>query len=149
MIFRKATIDDINELSILRKQQLIDEGGNPEENNIDTELKQYFMENIGNNKFIAWLAIENNKIIGTSGLCFYKLPPNFSNPSGNTAYITNMFTVKEYRRKGIAKILLEKIVNEARLLNYKILRLHSSDMGKTLYLKYGFIESEGYMHLRI
>lgn len=53
MIFRKANTGDVEELSILRKQQLIDEGGNPNENNIDTELKKYFEKNIENNKLIA------------------------------------------------------------------------------------------------
>ena len=148
MEYRKANINDVEELINLRKLQLLDEG-DVAENNIDNDLKKYFSENIANNKFIAWLAIENNEIIATSGLCFYELPPTYRNPSGKVAYITNMFTKKEFRRKGIATILFEKIINEAKILNYKILRLHTSVYGKGLYKKYGFMDSEGFMHLKI
>jgi len=148
MEFRKANINDVNELVTLRKRQLLDEGA-IEEQNIDRELKEYFSRNIANGTFISWLAIENDEIIATSGLCFYELPPNFSNPSGKVAYITNMYTKNEFRLKGIASKLLEKTINEARLLDYKIIRLHASSEGRNMYLKYGFVDSEGYMYLRI
>ena len=148
MIFRKANLNDVNELINLRKQQLLDEGNNGE-NNIDSDLRNYFLESIKNNTFISWVAIEDNEIIATSGLCFYQLPPTYSNPSGKVAYITNMFTKKEYRRKGIASKLFEKIMSEANLLKYKNIRLHTSFDGKRIYQKYGFTDSEGFMHLKI
>jgi len=148
MEFRKANVHDVDELVVLRKRQLLDEGG-IEGQSIDGELREYFSKNIANGSFIAWLAVENNAIIATSGLCFYELPPNFSNPSGKVAYITNMYTKNEFRRKGIASKLLEKTINEARLFNRKLFRLHASSDGRNMYLKYGFVDSEGYMHLRI
>jgi GNAT superfamily N-acetyltransferase len=148
MEFRRANIDDLNELVNLRKQQLLDEGSKAEQD-IDKDLEEYFSKNIANNTFISWVAVENNEIIATSGVCFYQLPPNYSNPSGKIAYVTNMYTKKEFRRKGIASKLLEKIIDEVRSLNYKIIRLHTSLDGKKLYLKYGFSDYEGYMHLRI
>jgi GNAT superfamily N-acetyltransferase len=150
MEYRKANEFDVEELVQLRKQQLLDENEDEiMENNIDNELKKYFHENIGNNKFVAWLAIENNTIIATSGLCFYNLPPNFRNISGKVAYVTNMFTKKEFRKKGIATILLDKIINEAKVLDYKVLRLHTSKYGRRIYEKRGFVDSDGYMHLKI
>ena len=148
MEFRRANINDVNVLVKFRKQQLLDEGG-VELNNIDTELENYFLKNIPNNEFISWLAIENNEIVATSGLCFYQIPPNFSNPSGNIGYITNIYTKNEHRKKGISSKLLEKIIEEAKLLNCKVLRLHSSKDGKNIYKKYGFIDYEDFMQLRI
>ena len=148
MEYRKANVNDVNVLVGLRKQRLLDEG-EVFENNIDNDLHNYFSENIKENKFIAWLAIENNEIIATSGLCFYELPPTSRNPSGKIAYITNMFTKKEFRRKGIATKLFEKIIDEIKMLNYKVIRLHTSVHGKELYKKFGFVDSEGFMHLRL
>ena len=60
-----------------------------------------------------------------------------------------MYTMSKHRRRGIATTLFEKIINEAKLLDYKVLRLHTSLDGKSIYVKYGFIDSEGFMHLRI
>lgn len=147
MEFRKATLEDVSTLVELRKQQLIDEGS-PVMQNIDLELKEYFERCLADNSFIAWLALENNIIVATSGLCFYQLPPNFSNPSGKNAYVTNMFTLKEYRKRGIASVLLEKILSEARSLGFSVVRLHASSDGKDLYAKFGFVPTDGYMALR-
>ena len=146
MEFRKATLEDVATLVKLREQQLIDEGFSILQN-ISAPLKDYFNSGIADNSFVAWLAIEDNTIIATSGLCFYQLPPNYANPSGKNAYVTNMFTLKNYRRQGIASVLLEKTVYEARSLGFSVIRLHASENGKPLYLKFGFVNSAGYMVL--
>lgn len=147
MEFRKATLKDVETLVELRKQQLIDEGF-PVLQNIDVELKNYFNRALADNSFISWLALKDSVIVATSGLCFYQLPPNYFNLSGNNAYVTNMFTLKEYRRQGIASALLEKILFEARSLGFSVVRLHASSDGKGLYSKFGFIPTDGYMTLR-
>lgn len=47
MNYRKANIEDVNQLVELRKKQLIDEGCYSE-NNIDAELEKYFSSSIIN-----------------------------------------------------------------------------------------------------
>lgn len=148
MEFRKATIDDVETLVKLRKKQLLDEGScTPKD--LDQELVDYFSYGLLSNTFISWLAVENNIVIATSGVCFYRIPPSYSNPTGKVAYITNMFTLPSHRRKGIASALLEKIVCEARLAGYSIAMLHASSDGKHLYPKFGFMDSDGYMILKL
>lgn len=56
-----------------------------------------------------------------------------------------MFTLNEYRCKGIASDLLKLVVEEARKQGYKVVRLHSSKQGKSIYERFGFKDSEGYM----
>jgi GNAT superfamily N-acetyltransferase len=148
MEFRRATLQDVSTLARLRSQQLIDEDNEPM-NDIGDALKGYFYAGIENNSFIAWLAIKEGEVIATSGLCFYRLPPTYTNPSGEVAYVTNMFTVKEYRRRGIASKLLANILIEARQSKVSIVRLHASSEGKGLYKKYGFEESYDYMALQL
>ena len=148
---RLAVLDDIPVLIELRKQQLIDEGLPPNANidmNIDKKLADYFISAIADGSFISWIMENNGEIIATSGVCFYSLPPNFSNPTGKTAYITNMYTRPEYRRTGIASELLDMVIGEAKDKGYKVIRLHASEYGKSIYKKAGFNESDGYMALR-
>ena len=147
MVFRKATLEDVEALVELRKQQLLDEGSPPLAN-IDDKLKEYFTRTLADNSFISWLALKDDVVVATSGLCFYQLPPNFFNTSGGNAYVTNMFTVKEYRRQGIATALLEKILFEARSLGFSVVRLHASADGQELYTKFGFVPTDGYMALK-
>lgn len=148
MEYRKAEINDIPHLVELRKQQLLDEGL-MSENNIDDELTKYFTSSLADGSLISWLAINGNEIIATSGICFYRLPPSYSNPTGWVAYVTNMFTLKEYRKQGIATKLLKLVLEEAKSQKYKIVRLHASFDGKPIYSRFGFVDSEGYMVLKI
>ena len=124
---RLAEMNDIPVLIELRKKQLIDEGL-PSVSNIDTDidmqLSDYFTSTIVDGSFISWVMENDGEIIATSGLCFYSLPPNFSNPTGRTAYVTNMYTKPEYRRKGIAAELLNMVIDEAKSREYKVIRLH-------------------------
>ena len=148
---RLADRSDIPTLIKLRKQQLIDEGLPPGSLQMDIagELADYFTSAISDGSFISWVMDNDGEIIATSGVCLYALPPSYSNPSGRTAYITNMYTKPEYRRNGIATELLGVVIDEAKSRGYKVIRLHTSEYGKSIYLKAGFIDSGGYMALRL
>ncbi|MCL2636769.1 MAG: GNAT family N-acetyltransferase [Oscillospiraceae bacterium] len=146
--YRRANINDIEYLVKYRKQQLIDEGG-AHDIEIENELFEYFKASISDNSLISWLAADGEKIVATSGVCFYQLPPTFRNPSGKTAYITNMYTLPEYRKQGIGSRLLQYVINEAKALNYKVIRLHASADGKSIYSKAGFCETDGFMALML
>ena len=148
MIKRLADINDVSALVELRKKQLTDEGLSPI-SNIDEQLVEYFTTSINEESFISWVMEGEGEIIATSGLCFYSLPPSYSNPTGKVAYITNMYTKDEYRKRGIATALLSMLIDEARKREYKIIRLHTSEYGKSIYRKAGFSDSDGYMALKL
>jgi GNAT superfamily N-acetyltransferase len=145
--FRKALIGDVPELIELRINQLVDEGY-PETRDIRKELNEYFLSSMENYSLICWVGIANEKVISTAGLCFYQLPPTFSNPTGKIAYITNMYTCDEYRGRGIASYLVDKLVDEAKAMKFLSVKLHASTHGKNIYEKAGFVVTEGYMGLK-
>ena len=55
----------------------------------------------------------------------------------------------EYRRIGIAAKLLNLVIDEAKTREYKVIRLHTSELGRSIYEKVGFTDSDGYMALRL
>jgi GNAT superfamily N-acetyltransferase len=61
--------------------------------------------------------------------------PAYSNPQGTNAYIMNMYTRPEYRRRGIASKTLDLLVQEAKKTRYQknIFRRHRD--GKTCICK--------------
>lgn len=148
MNYRKANINDINQLVELRKSQLTDEGLYSDIK-IDDELKKYFSASIVDESIVVWVAYENDIIIGTCGVCLFQYPPNFSNTTGKVAYITNIYTRDEYRRQGIASKLLEYIIDEIKRRDYRFIRLHASAQGKPLYEKIGFVDVSGFMVKRL
>ena len=146
--FKQASSTDVSELVELRIKQLIDEGY-PEVRDIRRELTDYFSTNINNGTLICWIGMANDTVVATAGLCFYQLPSTFTNPTGKIAYITNMYTRDDYRRRGIASHLLNQLLIDAKRLNYNSVKLHASRHGKSVYEKAGFTDSDGYMDLKL
>lgn len=148
--YRKANMNDIQELIRLRidfiqEMQKIEQDSDVKR--LRESLQEYFNDKMSYDSFIAWLAEENNTIVGTSGVCFYTLPPSFKNISGNVAYIMNMYTEPSFRNRGIASALFAKAVEEAKCRGYKKISLHATEMGKPIYTRFGFRVSENEMVL--
>ena len=99
--------------------------------------------------FVAWLAFHEDKIVGTSGMSFVEKLPYFSCPSGKIGFLSSMYTDPDYRRKGIAKELLHKVVEEARKYGCGIVQITASDMGVKLYTAYGFVYNENFMQYKL
>ena len=99
--------------------------------------------------FVAWLALDGDKIIGTSGMSFVEKPPYFGCPSGRIGLLSSMFTDKEYRRKGIASELLKRVVDEARNYGCGTVQITASDMGVKLYTAFGFTHKNNFMQYKL
>jgi len=148
MEFRRATMDDIEVLVDRR----MDMRAEREEaachiaiGDFEESTRDYFLTHIPDARFIAWLAIEDNAVIATSGMCIYDVPPTYGNPSGKVAYLVNMYTVPEYRGQGIATKLLEHLITEARERGCGRVTLNTSKSGRSVYEKYGFVDLPGEM----
>ena len=63
--------------------------------------------------------------------------------------LSSMFTDKEYRRRGIAKELLTRVVNEAREYGCGTVQITASDMGVLLYSDFGFVKNGNFMQYKL
>lgn len=147
MEYRKATAEDIDLISEIRYVQLI-HGQAHEEVEIRKNLKAFFEKAFADNRIIQILAEEDGIAAATGAVLFYDYPPGFSNPSGKVAYIANMFTSPDYRRRGLALEIMDMLVEEARKAGAGEVRLLASEPGRPVYEKYGFIKEEGWYILK-
>lgn len=148
MKFRKASIGDIEKLVELRKRQLVDEGTEPNKD-IDTELAVFFKNKLSDGTLIQWLVEDDKEIIACGAVIFYDFPPSYTNRTGKKAYIANMYTNKNYRGQGIATKLLTKLVDEVKISGVSKVWLGASKMGRPVYKKFGFIETDEFLELHI
>ena len=149
MVFRRAVMDDTEQLITLRCFQLQDEGQKPDVN-IEHEFCRYFKEKMESWELVEWIAEDDDRrIIATAAVAFMDFPPTFTNPSGKKGYITNMYTADKYRGHGIAGSLLRKLEQEARERGVSNLVLHASEMGRKAYLKSGYSERPVVMEKKI
>ena len=59
--------------------------------------------------------------------------------SGNQGLIVNVYTEHEWRRRGLAAMLMTHLLNAAKVHNVVSLVLHASANGRPLYEKLGFV----------
>lgn len=148
LIYHKAGISNIDTLvnvriQVLRAANLLNENTNMK--NIEKELYSYYKKYLKDDSHIAYLVFNNNEFVGAGDIIFYKVMPTYHNPSGKRAYIMNMYTVPEYRHRGIAYKTLDLLVNEAIQRGITYITLEATEMGKPLYKKYGFVQLQNEM----
>ncbi len=148
MNYRKANMDDIDKLVELRKKQLAAEGIESSIN-IDKELSLFFENKLSDGSLIQWLVEDNDEIIACGAVIFYEFPPSYTNKSGKKAYISNMYTNENYRGQGIATKILSKLVDEAKITGVSKIWLEASAMGRPVYKKFGFVETDEFLELTI
>ena len=150
--YRLATEEDVEELVKLRIEFLHEaeeiDPSTPSDV-LRSNLTNYFQTRLLDGSFITWLATTSEKIVGTSGMLFQTYPPFFGNPTGEEAYIMNMYTLQEHRGKGIGTTLLEKLIEEASNRKITRIRLHATDIGRAIYGKRGFEDTNSEMILKL
>ena len=132
----------------MRIRQLREEGAT-EDIDLVSVLQDYYNRHMSDGTFVSWLAMDGDRIVGTSGMSFVEKPPYFGCPSGKMGLLSSMFTDPEYRRKGIAKELLSRVVEEARAYGCGTVQITASDMGVLLYTDFGFVKNGNFMQLKL
>ena len=147
---RRATVDDLEalvqlRLALCRELEGIDEG--PALRALEDATRCYLEAKLASGEFIAWLAVTDGAIVSMSGLLFFQRPPTAGNLAGIDAYIMNMYTVPEWRRKGLATALLREIIAFVRGTQARRIWLHASEAGRPVYAAVGFVPKTSMMDL--
>ena len=145
--YKKLSNDELDVFISMRIKQLREEGAT-EDIDLIPHLKDYYNRHMSDGTFVSWLAMDGDKIVGTSGMSFVEKPPYFSCPSGKIGLLSSMFTDPDYRRKGIAKELLSRVVAEAKNYGCGVVQITASDMGVLLYTDFGFVKNGNFMQYK-
>lgn len=144
----RLTEDKLDIFINMRIKQLREEGAT-EDIDLVPYLQDYYKRHMADGTFVSWLAMDEDKIIGTSGMSFVEKPPYFGCPTGRIGLLSSMFTDPGYRRMGIAKELLSRVVDEARKSGCGVVQITASDMGVLLYTDFGFVKNGNFMQYKL
>lgn len=148
---RKAGLRDIDLLMEWRMRVLHEVFTIPNDQPTE-ELEQanrlYYQSTLGTDGHIACFAYIENEIIGCGGICVYQEMPSPDNPSGQCAYLMNIYTRPKYRRQGVGKDIVNWLLNQALKAGIAKIYLETSEAGKMLYEKIGFINMSDMMKYR-
>jgi len=117
-----------------------DEQPVPEAEALRRLSETWIVDHLGRD-FAAWIVDLDGVPVATAGVIWFEHPPGPINPIGREAYLLNVYTVPEARRLGLARKLVQRIVEEARFAGVRRIWLRASEAGRPLYSELGFRES--------
>jgi GNAT superfamily N-acetyltransferase len=147
---RRATVSDADVIAWQRARMFQDMGdvsGDAFEI-LRAKARVRLKEWLESGDYIGWLATPSDKlgtIVGGAGVQLQPILPRPLDAStigeARQGTIVNVFTEPQWRRRGIASLLVEEIVTWSKDQRVERLLLHASDEGRSLYGQFGFVAS--------
>ena len=138
---RIAAKDDIEALMSSRLEMLKVVNGLPEDyvftDQIINESRDYFL----NGDHLTVLATDGDEVVGCASMSFIRIMPTFGHPTGKRAHLMNVYTRSEYRRRGIARRMVELLIDESWKAGATEISLDATESGRPLYESLGFTDS--------
>ena len=146
--YRKLTLADIDAFARMRIRQLREEGAT-EDADLLPALLDYYVRHLVDGSFFSYLALDGDRIVGTSGISIVEKPAWFGCPTGRIGLISSMYTDNAYRRQGIARRLLTLVVDAAEAQGCGAVWITASDMGVPFYASCGFVHNGNFMQCKL
>ncbi len=138
---RQADIDDLPTL-LRHRREMFREMGHTQPAGLDDvtqSAEAYFRKALPEGAYRGWLAeTEDGQVVGGGGLLIAAWPGFPGEKQSRRAWILNMYTEPAYRRQGIAKRLVETMIEWCRAEGFTAVALHASKEGRALYEALGF-----------
>ncbi len=150
LTYRRGAIDALSSLvetrlAVLRSANGLDAAAELPE--VAAQTRDYYQTALADGSHVTFLAFDGSRFVGAGGVSFFRVMPTVHIPTGQKAYIMNMYTHPDYRRRGIALHILSLLVETAQARGVTAISLEATDMGRPLYERFGFVPMQSEMML--
>ena len=138
---REAGLDDLTHLVHPRRAMFEDMGYNDSAalRQVDQSSQVYFADALRLGTYKAWLAETlEARVIAGGGIVIADWPGYPGETLAKRAWILNMYTEPEARLRGVAKQILQTMLDWCRHRGFRTVSLHASPAGRPLYESLGF-----------
>jgi GNAT superfamily N-acetyltransferase len=99
----------------------------------------WLVRKMAEGEYLAWVARDEQDVVaGGLGLWLMDWPPHMIGPGSPRGNILNVYTRPDYRRRGVARALMQVALDWCRANGIKSVILHASADGRALYENLGF-----------
>jgi GNAT superfamily N-acetyltransferase len=140
ILIREAALADIAEI-LRQRRRMYEDIHHTDSVVLDAVVSlssTYLKTAMANGSFRAWLASDGNRVVAGGAVIISPWPAHPYDLECRRATILNVFTDPEYRRRGIARKLLQTIIAWCQRESFARVTLHASPEGRHLYESLGF-----------
>jgi len=106
---------------------------------IEAASQPLLAEMMARGEYFAWLVELDGQAVAGGGVILRRLLPRPGGLHGSEeAYILNVYTEPEHRRRGLARVVMSAIIDWCVAREVAVVALHASDDGRPLYESLGF-----------
>jgi GNAT superfamily N-acetyltransferase len=140
-IIRPTRADELAIVLHHRRQMYIDMGTTDVRmlDEVERASQEIFGESLRNGTYRGWFAEVDGQVIAGGGVLLLAFQPGPREPRPVRPFIVNVYTEPAHRRRGLARRLMEVMVEWCRAQGYAGVSLHASDHGRRLYESMGFL----------
>jgi GNAT superfamily N-acetyltransferase len=111
-------------------------------------VRAYLESHLPDGRFLAWVAeTPSGALVGMVGMVVIDRPPHPRSRRPGEGFVFNVYTVPDWRRRGVARRLMQALIDHARALRLRRLLLRTSDAGRGVYDALGFADPGYYRQL--
>jgi len=100
--------------------------------------RSYFEAALRDGSYYGLLYKVEGNVVAGGGVVIASWPGSPLNFDSRRAWILNIYVQREYRHRGIARMIMESLIEWCRSNGFQSVALHASEQGKQLYEKLGF-----------
>jgi GNAT superfamily N-acetyltransferase len=139
-LIREATLADIPEI-LRQRRRMYEDMHYTDSATLDVMASlssNYLKIAMAEGSFRAWLAADAVRVVAGGAVVISPWPSHPNDLECRRATILNVYTDHEYRRRGIARKIMQAIIAWCQREGFARVTLHASDDGRHLYESLGF-----------
>ncbi len=140
-VLRRASTADLDTLVTHRREMFRDMGYKVDATmeSMSARFRAWLVERMNSGDYLAWLvSAPDGSIAAGTGLWLMDWPPHMIGKGVRRGNIVNVYTAPGYRRKGLAKQLMQTALDWCREHEIDTVILHASSAGRPIYESLGF-----------
>lgn len=145
IVIREARLEDVAEI-VRHRRRMYEDMGERDARALEAmqaSTSAFLEKAIPAGLFRGWLAqTQAGRVVAGGGMMIVPWLSRPADPEPRRAWILNVYTDPEYRRRGIARRLMQTMIEWCRQAGFQSVCLHTSDDGRPLYESLGFKPTE-------
>jgi GNAT superfamily N-acetyltransferase len=146
LVLRKATPDDVSILVKHRRWMFEDMAFARGMSHAPTELDamdaayaQQLQAQLPDDRLQAWVVEAEGRVVASGAILFADWLPRPGDLTECLAYVHSVYTEPDYRRRGLARRVVQTLIEVCRAKGLQRVTLHASDAGRPMYEAMGFV----------